>query len=225
MTTTGRDRTVQQLEQKEGFWYRPGTSDLQAISDTRRMFKKETSVSLGDVVLDLGAHIGTFTGRALAAGAIRVRAVEPIPDNATLFRRNIDDPRVELWEGAACLSETGEETIWMNQKKGTDSHSLIVKRGRVPLVVKAFSLAELCKDLDPTFVKIDIEGGEYLLDVIDSFPESADRLFIEFHFNNKTCRPQAEAMRAALIDDLGFRRVWGSRWSEKAWWVEEMFER
>lgn len=217
-----------ELAQKDGFWHRPGTSDLVSISDTRKMFKKEASVSAGDVVLDLGAHIGTFTARALAAGAVRVRAVEPAPDNTELFRRNIDDPRVELWEGVASLSGTGLETIYLvdlAKNKGTDSHSMIVKRGRLPLVVEAWSLAELCAGLDPTFVKIDIEGGEYQLDIVESFPASADRLFIEFHFKNRTNRPAAELLRARLIDELGFRRVWGSNWTEKAWWVEEMFVR
>lgn len=216
------------LEQKDGFWHRPGTSDLVSISDTRKMFKKEASVELGDVVLDLGAHIGTFTARALAAGAARVRAVEPAPDNTALFRRNVTDPRAELWEGVASLSETGLETIYLvdlDKNKGTDSHSMIVKRGRLPLVVQAWSLAELCAGLDPTFVKVDIEGGEYLLDLVESFPASADRLFIEYHFKNKSNRPQAETLRARLETELGFRRVWGSNWSEKAWWVEEMLVR
>lgn len=216
------------LQQKDGFWHRPGTSDLVSISDTRKMFKKEASVGLGDVVLDLGAHIGTFTARALAAGAARVRAVEPAPDNTALFKRNVDDPRVELWEGVASRSDTGLETIYLvdlEKHKGTDSHSMIVKRGRLPLVVEAWSLAELCAGLDPTFIKIDIEGGEYGLDIVESMPLSCDRLFIEYHFKNKTNRPDAERLQARLVDELGFRRVWGSAWTEKAWWVEEMFVR
>ena len=219
--------TVQQLEQKEGFWHRPGTSDLVSISDTRKMFQKEAAVSAGDVVLDLGAHIGTFTARALAAGATRVRAVEPVPDNTALFKRNVDDPRVELWEGAAWVSELGLETIYLvdlEKNKGTDSHSMIVKRGRIPLVVQTWSLAELCAGLDPTFIKIDIEGGEYGLD-LESIPESCDRLFVEWHFKHKGNREHAERASAQLAAEQGFRRIWGSRWSEKAWWVEEMFVR
>lgn len=216
------------LVQKDGFWIRPDTSDTVSVSDTRKMFKKEASVEPLDVVLDLGAHIGTFTGRALAAGATRVRAVEPAPDNAALFRLNVTDPRAELWEGVASLSETGLETIYLvdlDKNKGTDSHSMIVKRGRLPHVTQAWSLAELCAGLDPTFIKIDIEGGEYGLDIVDSMPGSADRLFIEYHFKNSTNRPQALALRAAIMGELGFQLVWGSNWTEKAWWVEEMYRR
>lgn len=212
------------LVQKDGFWIRPDTSDTVSVADTRKMFKKEASVELGDVVLDLGAHIGTFTGRALAAGATRVRAVEPVPDNIALFKMNIDDPRAELWEGAACSSGQ-DEIIYLNQEKGTDSHSLIVKRGRAPLTVKTFSLEDMCQGLDPTFIKIDIEGGEYMLDILESFPSSADRLFLEYHFKNKTCRPQAEALKKDILAELGFEVVWGSNWTEKAWWVEEMYRR
>lgn len=213
------------LEQKEGFWYRPGTSDVVSIGDTRRLFKREAAPELLDVVLDLGAHIGTFTKRALDVGVSQVKAVEPAPDNTRLFRLNIDDPRVELIEAAACDSLIGEETFYLNQKKGTDSHSLTERRGRVPIQVKTVSLAELCSDFSPTYVKIDIEGGEYLLDIVESFPDSADRLFMEYHFQKAGRRERALEIRAQLMGDLGFELVWGSNWTEKAWWVEEMYRR
>jgi predicted RNA methylase len=99
---------IEDLEVKDGFWVRPGTSDTTAVSDTKRMFSREGAVGVGDVVLDLGAHIGTFTGRALAAGAAQVRSVEPGPENIEMFKLNIQSPLVDLWEGAACVSETGE---------------------------------------------------------------------------------------------------------------------
>ena len=44
----------------------------------------------GHSVLDIGAHIGVFTRLALEAGAVRVRAVEPEPHNAALWRQNME---------------------------------------------------------------------------------------------------------------------------------------
>lgn len=213
------------LEQKDGFWYRPETSDLGAITDTRRIFRRDGAPELLDVVLDLGAHIGTFTGRALNAGAARVRAVEPAPENIKIFKLNVNDPRVELIEAAACVSETGEETFYLNMAKGSDSHSLTQMRGRAPIKVSAVSLAELCIDFAPTYVKIDIEGGEYLLDIVESFPDSADRFFIEFHFQKKGHQEQALQLKKQIMGDLGFSLVWGTNWTANAWWEEEMYRR
>ena len=59
----------------------------------------------GDVVIDVGADLGTFTRIALQRGARLVIAVEPDPVNAACFLRafakEIADGRVRLVEAAA----------------------------------------------------------------------------------------------------------------------------
>jgi predicted RNA methylase len=88
------------LIQKDGIWYRDCRGDRLAVRDTAAMFRKGAVVP-GDVCLDLGAHIGAFTVRALAAGAVRVVAVEPMPGNLELFALNVgEDPQVVLLPGA-----------------------------------------------------------------------------------------------------------------------------
>ena len=51
----------------------------------------EDLIRPGDTVLDCGAHVGTFTLSALGAGAARVVAIEPAPDNLESLRRNLAD--------------------------------------------------------------------------------------------------------------------------------------
>jgi FkbM family methyltransferase len=51
----------------------------------------EDLIRPGDTVLDCGAHVGTFTLSALGAGAARVVAIEPAPDNLECLRRNLAD--------------------------------------------------------------------------------------------------------------------------------------
>ena len=213
------------LEQADGFWYRPWTRDLRNINETRQLFNRPVAPVAGDVLLDIGAHIGTVTRYALDAGAAKVKAVEPAPDNVHLFRMNVDDPRCELVEAAACGSVIGEETFYLNPGKGSDSHTLVAVRRYTPIQVKTLSLADLCEGFDPTYVKVDIEGGEYQLDLIESFPDSADRLFIEFHFRRKGDREKGLEIKRKLLGELGFELVRGFNWTAGAWGVDEVYRR
>lgn len=213
------------LLQREGLWYRPDTADVQAIRDVNRTLRRPGGPEPLDVVLDIGAHIGAFSLRALDRGALLVKAVEPEPSNIVMFLKNVPDPRVELVQAAAGWP-SGRTILHVKQGKGTDSHSL-TKGGRTnkELLVRVVSLAQLCEDFAPTFVKIDIEGAEYQLDLIEGFPETADRLFIEFHFHKRDDRQRALALRERLVSELGFSLLWGSKWTAGAWWVEEMWTR
>jgi len=60
-----------------------------------------TRIRPGDVVLDAGANIGVFTRKALWAGASKVIAIEPGPENLECLRRNfateIADGRVAIY--------------------------------------------------------------------------------------------------------------------------------
>ena len=49
--------------------------------------QRTVSVRDSDVVIDVGAHLGTFTRIALRHGARLVVAVEPDPVNAACFER------------------------------------------------------------------------------------------------------------------------------------------
>src|SRR5207248_122638 len=49
----------------------------------------EWGVHRGDVVLDVGAYIGTWTKQALARGAKTVVAIEPSPDSVECLKRNL----------------------------------------------------------------------------------------------------------------------------------------
>ena len=49
----------------------------------------EWGVQPGDVVLDVGAYVGTWTRDALAKGAKLVVAIEPTPASVECLRRNL----------------------------------------------------------------------------------------------------------------------------------------
>ncbi len=130
-------------------------------------------VSSGDLVFDLGAHIGNRT-RAFAAMGCRVVAVEPQPDFARLLRLFFArSSKVEVIE-AAVGSEPGHTSLFVSER--TPTVSTVVApwheaRAREPdfsgvewnrrIDVETITLDVLIERFGmPAFVKIDVEGSE-----------------------------------------------------------------
>lgn len=127
----------------------------------------------GDLVFDIGAHVGN-RARALAALGCRVIALEPQPDFARmlrlLFGRN---RRIEVLE-AAVTGATGEDWLAVSERTPTVSTTAAAwrdARAREPgfggvewnrqLRVRTVSAdALIAKYGRPAFIKIDVEGGE-----------------------------------------------------------------
>jgi FkbM family methyltransferase len=124
-------------------------------------------VKPSDIVLDCGANAGVFAKKALAAGAARVIAIEPVPDNLACLRRNLAK---EIADGRVTIVEQGvwnkEDVLEMYQEaQNFASHSFVIdreKRGvkvRLPLT----TIDKLVDDLKlprVDFIKMDIEGAE-----------------------------------------------------------------
>jgi FkbM family methyltransferase len=72
-------------------WHRPGTIDewihREVVIDNS--YRLPEQLARGAVVVDVGAHIGTFSFLALYRGAGRVWAFETDPDNVELCRKNL----------------------------------------------------------------------------------------------------------------------------------------
>ncbi|HET9269666.1 MAG TPA: FkbM family methyltransferase [Vicinamibacterales bacterium] len=162
----------------------------------------------GDLVFDIGAHVGN-RARALAALGCRVIALEPQPDFARmlrlLFGRN---SRIEVVE-AAVTGATGEEWLDVSERTPTVSTTATAwreararepgfggvewsRRVRVRTVTADALIARYGR---PAFIKIDVEGGEpavldgltmpvpalsfeYLPGAIDEVRACVDRLWV-----------------------------------------------
>ncbi|HUR21300.1 MAG TPA: FkbM family methyltransferase [Vicinamibacterales bacterium] len=120
----------------------------------------------GDVVLDVGAHVGTFTDFALMQGAAKVIALEPDPLNVECLRRNfakdIASGRVVLVPEGAWSSEqsiefsTGVGNSGMGSMVHREAGGQIIK---VPVRPIDTILATL-KIAKVDYIKMDIEGAE-----------------------------------------------------------------
>jgi FkbM family methyltransferase len=124
-------------------------------------------VRKGDVVLDCGANVGTFSRFALDAGARLVVAIEPAPDNVECLRRNfqkeIAEKRLVIYPKGVWDKEDTLELLVDPENQAADSF-VIQRQGakavaKIPLTTIDRMAAEL--NLDRVdFIKMDIEGAE-----------------------------------------------------------------
>ncbi len=97
------------------FWV-PDTSDeiieILLAQQKRSIYGDSTNggVRAGDIVLDGGAHVGTYIRTALDAGAEKVVAIEPSPEALVCLRRNFDR---EVASGRVVIYPKG---IWDSEK-------------------------------------------------------------------------------------------------------------
>jgi FkbM family methyltransferase len=132
-----------------------------------QIYGTEGGVQPGDVVLDCGANVGTFTRTALARGARLVVAIEPTPSTVESLRRNFAP---EIAAGRVIVYPKG---VWdrvdtlelaVGSDGNTTGNSFVFGRDlttkvKVPLTTIDLLVAELnLPRVD--FIKMDIEGAE-----------------------------------------------------------------
>lgn len=129
-------------------------------------YSPEHQVQPGDVVVDVGAHVGTFDDDALRHGASKVILIEPDPVNVECIRRNF--PK-EIAEGKVIIIAEG---AWSSDgtldfaegvaNSGTGSIA-IKETGAKTIKVRVRKIDDMFRELKigkVDFIKMDIEGAE-----------------------------------------------------------------
>ncbi len=117
------------------------------------------AVAAGDVVIDVGGHLGTFTRFALDRGARRVVVLEPEPLNIACLKRSFG---AEIGRGEVVLVEAAawhEAGVLHFSGEGLTGHV----DGEGILEVRAVTLDGVVDDLgldSVDFIKMDIEGAD-----------------------------------------------------------------
>jgi FkbM family methyltransferase len=143
-------------------------------------------LSYDGVILDFGAHVGSFLKYATQAYAQAplVVCVEPEPTNFSLLQenaRNLDSNKYVLIEAAAdnCNSDFSTP-LWVS---GSNSglHCLIRGPRRDQIHVSSIQWWDLVSKYEPKVLKIDIEGAEHELLLREPIHECVKELALELH--------------------------------------------
>ena len=201
------------------FHYREDTSDIKAMTEACGRINNNSQsayyrshkapifkVNKGDVWLDLGAHIGSFTCRALKDGATKVVAVEAFSENFSLLERNVAANgfigKTELLH--ACIgSSASPATLILNITKSTYRHTVLApttkKTGHTENVPR-ITLMEILRD-NPEInaVKMDIEGSER--DVLlnsNVWCSNIEKMVFEYSFDHFPVKANFQQLCASL---------------------------
>ena len=168
----------------------------------------ESHPGKGDVVVDCGAHVGVFTWKALEAGAAKVIAVEPDPNNLECLRRNF--PK-EIAEGRVVLaavgvwSKPGKMTLNLGDGGNTGMNSMVMKGGGKSIDVPVVRLDDLMQELGVkrvNFIKMDIEGAEReaLAGALETLKRDRPRLMLDLNHRPDDSTALPAVIRRAHAD-------------------------
>ncbi len=121
-----------------------------------------------EVVWDVGAHVGTFSIRALLDPRVKmVHAFEPDPISAEIleFNLSLNDSKQSRWalHRFALSDGRGPRKLYRGPDANTGLSSLVPRAGELVFEVSCLSADELVlrKGIrPPTLMKIDVEGWE-----------------------------------------------------------------
>jgi len=175
--------------------------------------KKE--VKEGDIVVDIGAHIGYY---ALLEARIvgekgKVYAIEPVPENIELLRKNIElneYSNVEVYQ-LAIGDRKGFVPMYVAKQSNISSLREIDYYVAADIITEEINVEVITLDdfLEnrpyPNIIRMDVEGYEY--QVIKGMKKILEKqlpltLFIEFHFGFLTREESIEILQT--LKEAGF---------------------
>lgn len=177
--------------------FRARTQDRTAINEVliyNLYQKKGFAIHDTDIVVDIGAHIGTFT--LLASKSARhgkVLAYEPEQSNFSLLQRNLllnnCENTIPFLIGVAGTS--GTKTLYIPEGNLTDAPSLYtMHHGMRKIEISTTSLKDILlanhlRRID--YLKMDCEGGEYeiLYETSPKVLQKIKKIVLEYHNINE----------------------------------------
>jgi FkbM family methyltransferase len=205
------------------FFVRPGTLDYYVVDEIASYKPFLDRLIPRDVVMDIGANIGTISRTAQRFVDAPVIAIEPDPANIQLLRENA--PKALIIPGAVVEDgyQKEEVNLYQNLGKNKGLHSTVPTRGRSIIRVHPFCIGDLLSLHKPTAVKIDCEGAEYSFLVPTCMP-GVNLVMIEYNLSRRGEQDKAKTMHGRFIGH-GWTCVKQPRLGTKAWATMACYER
>lgn len=165
------------VQHVSGIWYRPNAGEEHILKE--QSFYTPLQVK-DQTVLDIGANIGSFARKALAAGAKKVYCYEPFPETYKVLEKN-SIPGMETIK-AALVGDDRKTTEFYLSKRFPAAHSTVAKRGREVTTVECYNFYNVVEKCKPSVLKIDCEGTEYEF-FNKEIPEFVQEIGMELHLN------------------------------------------
>ena len=115
----------------------------------------------GDLFVDIGANIGSYSILAASCKDVKVEAFEPIPSTFSWLQKNIQVNSMSQVNLMNIGLAEKKDTVYFSSNLGTVNHVLSDnEKNRSSIKVDVFPLDEVLKEKCPTIIKIDVEGYE-----------------------------------------------------------------
>lgn len=174
------------------FRFRPGTIDAVVYRHvvTENEYRIPSSLDPQGLILDIGAHIGSFSALCWSAGARQIQAFEADPGNAELARENLAHTAVEVIQKAVWRSDSAGMSLRHSgyttmQDDGPDPVGLNTGGGHVfatdGLLVDSVSLDQMIGDRQVSLLKLDCEGSEFPILLTSRRLRQVRRIVGEYH--------------------------------------------
>lgn len=174
------------------FRVRGKTSDLKEVVIVNLIDEYPTKFLLeipqNTQVLDLGAHIGSFSIMlAKLRPDLSIYSIEPSLANNTLLKQNIStnfsNPNIACYkyiissvDGPMTLNTEGEPDSWHVDKNVVDKKNEIVASKKLSTLLSEEKISNL------SFIKMDVEGAEYeILSGSKDLIKSLHSIILEYH--------------------------------------------
>lgn len=164
-------------------------SDKLMIKECEKNYK-DFNFEDGDVILDMGAHIGGFAHQVLKNRiSCKYIGFEADDDNFSVLCKNIrQDERATIFNRAISHYPTGAKLVfYQNESKrakvsGTVNPSIPGQR-KIRTEVLNFNINDMLEDYQPNKVKVDIEGAEWpwLKEIKGKLPSYIKEIALELH--------------------------------------------
>lgn len=194
-------------DQKTGLYHRPNCKELFLVKDKGRWHDKlATLLSKFGLIsdkkaklLNIGAHIGIWSKRALEMG-FDVTAYEAVKSTAKLAAMNAPEAHT-VW--GAISTQDGTLEMYSNAASASVTESKT--RGRTELVVPCYDINKILKKLKPLIVTMDCEGSEYQLIPYAVFPKETKALDLEIHITKKEWRESGTKTLTKILKSKGWK--------------------